>query len=320
MSFEVMAYHLAGNHAGLSSIKDNKNCLDGIIPGLLEAKENGELVEKSARDEIERLIGLMGRDLIYPLVQNYGLCSEVSNKLINNQAAISRLHENIVSFLEKYGFLGFNLNLEGIKHTNKKEFNNLIEILAQNISQKGYQLDISIPAKTENNKDHTWSGAYQYDILGMFVDRVMIMAYDYHWPGGPPGPIAPLSWVRDVIDYAIMEMPLEKICLGIGFYGYDWEVNSDKKARGLLYSQIEKIRKEKNLEIEWDQEAQSPYLKYKEGPGEHEIWFENSQSIKKKLQLVREFQLKGIVFWRPGQEDPKVWPLVKRFKQSCQGQ
>src|SRR5690554_2189597 len=135
MSFEVMAYHLAGNYAGLSSIKDNKNSLDGIIPGLLEVKENGELVVKSAEGEIKQLIELMGRDLIYPLVQNYGLCSEVSNKLINNQEAISRLLEDIVSFLEKYGFLGFNLDLEGVKHTNKKEFNHFIEILAENISQ-----------------------------------------------------------------------------------------------------------------------------------------------------------------------------------------
>lgn len=315
MSFELMGYHLTSSQKGLDTIRANYRYLAGIIPTWLEVKENGYLETKPNKAEIGMLERLMGRKAIRPLIQNYDLSSEVANKLINDTKAMTRAINRMAIYLAENGLKGLNLDLEGIKYTNKDKFNKFILMLAETFHKKDLELDLSIPAKTENNKDKTWSGAYQYDFLGQFADRIMLMAYDYHWVGGTPGPIAPLSWVRDVIDYAIIEIPLEKIYLGIVFYGYDWELNGENKARGLVYSQIKELQNKYKTEVEWDQEAQSPYLKYTIDGKKHEVWFENSQSIRKKLELVKEFQLSGVAFWRLGQEDPEVWQVVNEVKQ-----
>ncbi|MFW6270270.1 MAG: glycosyl hydrolase family 18 protein, partial [Bacillota bacterium] len=58
---------------------------------------------------------------------------------------------------------------------------------------------------------------------------------------------------------------------------------------------------------EWDQESKTPYYKYEDEQGRHEIWFENKTSINKKLELVQQYQLAGAVFWRLGLEDPAIW-------------
>ena len=48
------------------------------------------------------------------------------------------------------------------------------------------------------------------------------MTYEWGYTYGPPMAVAPLPNVRRVLDYAVTEIPPEKICLGIPNYGYDW--------------------------------------------------------------------------------------------------
>jgi spore germination protein len=52
----------------------------------------------------------------------------------------------------------------------------------------------------------TW--VYDYRAHAKVADRVRIMAYDEHAPGGAPGPIAPYGWVEQVVAYASSAMAL----------------------------------------------------------------------------------------------------------------
>ena len=48
--------------------------------------------------------------------------------------------------------------------------------------------------------------------------------------------VAPLPNVRQVLDYAVTEIPREKIYLGIPYYGYDWPLpfrQGETQARSL---------------------------------------------------------------------------------------
>jgi len=229
---------------------------------------------------------------------------------LENEDARNIFINNLINFMKNSWFSGINIDLEGVNIKNKDKYNILIAEIAAVFRKYGYRLGLSIPAKSENNKDSTWSGAYNYGELGELADEVMIMAYDYHWPGGPAGPVAPLFWVQDVIDYAIIEIPPEKIYLGIALYGYDWEINSDKSAEGLSYLQIKNLLDRYHSRIEWDQESWSPYFSYQKDSKQHEVWFENQESIKKKIEVSREFQLAGVAFWRLGLEDIKIWKLL----------
>ena len=65
--------------------------------------------------------------------------------------------------------------------------------------------------------------------LGPRVDRIFVMAYDYHRSASrTPGPVAPL-WrasltVTDTIQRYLEEVPAAKVILGVPFYGYSWPV------------------------------------------------------------------------------------------------
>ena len=64
--------------------------------------------------------------------------------------------------------------------------------------------------------------------------------------------------------------------------------------------------------ILWDDSSQAPYFQYRDtGNRGHEVWFENAFSLGNKLDLVDEYDLKGIAIWRLGMEDPGVWDVLK---------
>ncbi|MFW5991791.1 MAG: glycosyl hydrolase family 18 protein [Halanaerobiaceae bacterium] len=303
----INGYFTGGDNFGRQSFAAHHDLIDKVIPAWLELKSDGSLKEKSTITDKDLLEKHMGKGDIIPLLQNYGLQSNVSNSIINNHRLWPVVYCNISEYLRNRGYKRINLNLEGVNRELKDSFSRFVNILAGYLRRYKLELELSLPAKAMNFNNSSWSGAYDYEVLSQSVARIVIMAYDYHWSGGPPGPVAPLSWVQDVIDYAIMKIPLEKIVLGIPCYGYKWDIEHyEGKARGLSYQQVIKTAALNKVKIEWDQESFSPYVKY----NNHEIWFENRDSIIKKINLVREFQLNGAAFWRLGLEDTRIWNRI----------
>lgn len=301
---KILAYFISANESSYKSLQTNSEKLQGVIPACLQIDKQGNLIANINERERTLFLSLKDNITITPMIQNYQLKSEVSNQFLINKDNWLRTVKQVLNFSERYNFKSINIDLEGVNGTNKDLYTEFISFLMKKISDIGIALSLSIPAKTENHNNSSWSAAYDYKKLGNIADEIIIMAYDYHWAGGPPGPIAPFFWVRDVIDYAIMKIPVHKLYLGIPCYGYDWIITgNNKKARGLSYSQIIKIKNEFDIKSEWDQDSKTPYMKY----DNHEIWFENETSIMKKIELVGQYNLQGTAFWRLGLESPQIW-------------
>jgi spore germination protein len=57
------------------------------------------------------------------------------------------------------------------------------------------------------------NAAQDFRAIGVAVDEVRVMTYDYSWDTSPPGPIAPADWVREVIAWTVTEIPRHKVVL-----------------------------------------------------------------------------------------------------------
>ena len=112
--------------------------------------------------------------------------------------------------------------------------------------------------------------------------------------------VAPLNKVRQVVEYALTEIPSEKILLGIPNYGYDWTlpyVSGESKAITIGHVQAVQIAIEQDVPIRFDETARSPWFTYEE-ERTHEVWFEDVRSLQDKYNLVSEYNLKGIGVWQ----------------------
>jgi spore germination protein YaaH len=55
------------------------------------------------------------------------------------------------------------------------------------------------------------------------------------------------------------------------------------------------------------------------GPQQHEVWFEDSNSVAARLGLADAYGARGVAAWRLGFEDPNVWPLLQGWRRTAQG-
>lgn len=113
--------------------------------------------------------------------------------------------------------------------------------------------------------------------------------------------VAPINMVRRVVEYAVSEIPPEKISLGIPNYGYDWPLPYERgvtKAATINNLEAIQIAIDHGAEIRFDETAQSPYFRYWQYGIEHEVWFEDVRSMKAKFDLIKEYGLSGAGYWQ----------------------
>lgn len=113
--------------------------------------------------------------------------------------------------------------------------------------------------------------------------------------------VAPINMVRRVVDYAITEIPAEKIHLGIPNYGYDWPLPFERErtvATTIGNVEAVQIAIRNNVEIYFDETAMSPYFNYVRDNIPHEVWFEDVRSIQAKFNLIKEYGLGGMGYWQ----------------------
>lgn len=115
--------------------------------------------------------------------------------------------------------------------------------------------------------------------------------------------VAPINQVRRVVEYAVTEIPREKIDLGIPNYGYDWKLPFERGvSRAVTIGNVEAVRiaVANGVPIQFDTLAQSPYFNYisQEDGSLHEVWFEDVRSLQAKFDLIKEFNLRGCGYWQ----------------------
>ena len=126
--------------------------------------------------------------------------------------------------------------------------------------------------------------------------------------------VAPLPNVRQVVEYALTEIPAQKIWLGVPNYGYDWPlpfVQGQTRATSISSQQAVALARQYGVEIQYDSWAQSPWFRYTDERGTmHEVWFEDARSIQAKLALIPEYRLTGAGYWNLMREFPQNWLVL----------
>ncbi|NMA54889.1 MAG: LysM peptidoglycan-binding domain-containing protein [Firmicutes bacterium] len=230
--------------------------------------------------------------------------------ILSNPALRSTAVANICRTVRSGGYAGVNIDFEDVPTYDRQLYTAFVRELAAELQPGGYQVTLSVPAKTWDDPQNAWSGAFDYRALGEIADAIMIMTYDEHWSGGSAGPVASLGWVKQVVDYAASVIPPEKIRLGIAAYGYDWPLGG-YGGRAVTATEAVALAQRYGATIEWDHASQCPYFTYWPGNYARRVWFENAASTAAKLDLCRQYNLGGVAIWRLGFEDPGLWKVIK---------
>lgn len=312
-----------------ASFERNLGVLAEISPVWYQAQADGRLAPyEGARDRsLVALAHAHGVKLLPTVDNSYGVGFDpgpVQAILADPRLRAAHI-QSILDEVTAHGYDGIDLDYEGLGAAERGLFASFVRDLAGALHARGRLLSIAVHPKTA--EPGGWSGAQAQDwrSLGEAVDRFRVMTYDFCWGGAgggcesswnegrPPGPIAPLWWVREVLDFAKTQVASAKIQMGVPFYGYDW---LGAIAAGLTWEEAQAIIARFHAPVHWQAEdgrgrpLGESWFEYREGADLHQVWFNDSRSIALKLELAEELGIGGIAIWRLGGEDPVNWEAI----------
>lgn len=239
---------------------------------------------------------------------------EIAAAILNNPSLQDTLLANALSIMEEKGYRGIDFDFEYVGRENREAYNAFIA-KAANFFQPNYFVSSALAPKLSTNQVGTLYEGHDYAAHGRVLDFVFLMTYEWGWSGGPPMAVSPLNEVRRVLEYAITQIPRNKIMMGIPLYGYDWTlpyVAGGQWAKVVSPARAVELALQYNARIEYDYTAQAPYFNYWDEQGrEHVVWFEDARSIQAKFNLVKSLGIRGFFYWALGTDFPQNWLLIE---------
>ncbi|MCT8139338.1 LysM peptidoglycan-binding domain-containing protein [Anaerobacillus sp. CMMVII] len=245
----------------------------------------------------------------YATIQNH-FQPELTHTLLSSSELRQTAVQNIYTLVKNESFTGVNIDFENMYATDRQLFNQFIKEVSEFFTPKGYDLIVSVSAKTADNPTWAWSGTFDYAFLGQYA-KLQLMSYDNSGTWSTPGATSGVDWVENVLKYATTLVPSEKLLIGLPAYGYEWYTATGKGIRALSLKQIDTIIAETKATVRFDEKTQTPFFTYKDNQGlERIVWFENEQSIQAKMNLVSKYNLGGVSMWRMGLETDSFWNTI----------
>ena len=236
--------------------------------------------------------------------------------LSENETVQDNLIENLLETVREKGYVGVDVDFEYIRPEDRVGYADFVNRLRETMNENGYRVSVALAPKTSSYQKGLLYEAMDYHLLGQSANTVFLMTYEWGYTYGPPLPVAPLPNVRQVLEYALTEIPKEKIVLGIPNYGYSWPLPYERgvtKARLIGNVEANVIAAERGVEIQYDERYQSPFFYYEIGGRRYEVWFEDVRSIYAKLQLAAEKDIRGVGYWNLMRPFRANWLLVNQM-------
>jgi spore germination protein len=241
--------------------------------------------------------------------------ADLGRIVLTNQTVQNKLFDTIIATAKRYNFRDIHFDMEFLPPELREAYNNFLRKAKARLSAEGLLMSTALAPKTSAAQVGAWYTAHDYKAHGEIADFVVLMTYEWGYSGGPPLPVSPLPQVREVIEYALTEMPASKIMMGQNLYGYDWTlpfVPGGQYARAVSPQQAIVLAAQNNVPIRYDTTAQAPYFNYTDAEGkQHRVWFEDARSIQAKFNLVKELGLRGVSYWKLGLSFPQNWLLIE---------
>lgn len=240
--------------------------------------------------------------------------SELGGLILNNEELQNKLLDTIIQTARELGMGDIHFDMEALPAQDREAYIRFLRKARDRAHSAGMMMSVAVAPKTSAEQQGKWYAAHDYKAIGEIADFVVIMTYEWGYSGGPPMAVSPIGPVRRVLQYALTEMPAEKIMMGQNLYGYDWTLpyQPGTTAKALSPQAAIALAAKQNVPIQYDYRAQAPFFEYTDDQDKkHRVWFEDARSIQAKFNLVKQLGLRGVSYWKLGLPFPQNWLLIE---------
>lgn len=299
----------------IDEVKQRVDALTYLAMFSYEAQRDGSLKAPSI-DDIPNIASAAGaaNALVVSNLENFAFNPDLAHVLFTDQAAQNRLFGNLIQVANEIGYKDIHFDFELLYPEDRELYNRFLRNARDRLHQAGFTISTALAPMTSDVRTGIY-GAHDYRAHGEIVDFVSLMTYEWGYTYSDPQAVSPIGPVRNVVEYAVSQIPSEKIFLGQNLYGYDWSTpypsQGGSPAKALSPQQALATAVEQEVDIQYDYVAQAPHFKYTDEGVQHEVWFEDARSIQAKFDLIKQFNLRGMMYWKLGLAFPQNWLLLE---------
>ncbi len=255
---------------------------------------------------------------VWALVSNFVDKSIDTTKVLTHTTYRENLVNRLVAKAIEYKLDGINLDFESLDREVGDAYVQLIRELALKCHANGLTLSV------DNYVPTNYTAFYNRSQQALFADYIVVMAYDEHYVGSDAGSVSSIGFVEQGIKGTLQEVPAEQIILGLPFYCRLWEETPVYNEEGDLVSTstsstaygingAERVVNNSGAEAVWDESVGQYFARYEKDGKVYRIWIEEERSIELKLQLMKEYNLAGVSFWKLGLDREQTWNMIVKY-------
>jgi spore germination protein YaaH len=243
---------------------------------------------------------------LMPLAANDAGDGAGTAHLLGDGAAVTRLAGALVGAARSVGAAGVNLDMEGVPGDARDGLTALVTALARALHAAGMTLSVDVVPHRPGSVNSA-SAAYDDSAIAAQADTVILMTYDQSVSN--PGPIAGADWQATELAGTLPDLDPAKTLMGIPLYARRWSAGN-VVADSYAASVAEALR-DTDVRYDYDFPAATPLLRGSDASGTLEqTWFDDADSLARKLAAVPRLHLGGAAAWRLGFEDPGLWDAL----------
>ena len=299
----------AGGNDTFNSVTANAENLNVISPTWFKLCDNeGGYTSFASADYVQKA---HDRGLeVWALIENIEYKDSISMyEILSSTTIRQKLIDSLMNDLITYGIDGINVDFEQLSMDCGEHFVEFIRELSAACRKNGKVLSV------DNYVPRDFNDYYDRKEQGIVADYVIVMGYDEHYAGSKEaGSVASIDYVEDGIAQTVKEVPAEKVINAIPFYTRIWETTGD----GISSQAVDMVTAEQfisnhGITAEWDETTCQNYGEYTSGDSRYQVWLEDADSIKVKLNVMENYGIGGVAEWRLGFEKPEIWNVIGEY-------
>lgn len=237
-------------------------------------------------------------------VDEYAVLSSTSKR--------QKLVDGVTAAAVNLGLDGINIDFEQIAQETGPHYVQFLREMSVACRRNGLVLSV------DNYVPFHFNEHYRLDIQGEVADYVIIMGYDEHWHGsGDPGSVASIDYVTNGITKTLSEVEADKVINALPLYMIVWTTNgSTVTDEYLTINNLADFLGQVSAEPQWDETTCQNYLEWQSSAGFKQVWIEDMDSIRVKLNVMSTNGIGGVAVWRLGYGTPAIWELINAYSAS----
>ena len=271
---------------------------------------------EQSNDDIARDLARSHGVAILPVIQNYDgdkFRTDWLRSLLADPAKRTAVIAQLKDYTIAGHYQGINIDFETDQDTDRA---GMTAFTAQ-LAAAFHPLGLLVTQDVQTDSD-----AYDLPALARANDFLIPMLYDQHSDGTAAGAISGQDWFRSELSGVMAQVPANKVVLGLGAYGYDWQ-DGTTQAADMSFQQAAQVAQQNRFGedgvIRIDPASLSPYFTYSdeaEGAGSkevsHTVWLQDATTNWNQIQAALPYHTLGAAIWELGKEDPSLWSFFAK--------